>query len=146
MIVNGLKIPTRLVELIEAGRFKCPADVTVLAEITGAGDAEGFGFASLEGLTRGTAAEIELQKQPYGHLYGLTASSDPNAPRDLDLLDVDRSVPIAGNYDEEQIALDYRENLDEPKVVCNTPMPNSKPARWRVIALTFDEFADRLGF
>ena len=145
MIVNGLKIPARLIELIESGRWKCPDDVSVLTEMSGAGYPEGFRFASLDGLIRATAANIELRKRPYGHLYGLTSSNDPNAPRDSDLLDVDRAVLIAGNYDEEVIALDYRENLDEPKVVANTPFPHQGPARWRVIALTFDEFADRLG-
>jgi hypothetical protein len=145
MIVNGMKLPARLVELMASGRWKRPADVSVLAEMTGAGLPEGFSFDPLEGMIRETSGMHKLPFEGYDYLYGYTSSRDLHAPRDPALLDVDYAVLIAGNHDEEAIALDYRESLDEPKVVCDYWSRDDKGLRWKVIASTFDEFADRLG-
>lgn len=143
-IVNGLKLPARLVELMETGRWKRPTDVTVLAEMTGVDWPESFFFDDVAGMIRETPTKDKfLYQEGLAPLYGLISSSDPNAPSDPDLLDIDRAVFIAGNPDEDVIVLDYTQNLDEPKVICNTR--NHIGLRWKVIAATFDEFADRLG-
>lgn len=145
MTVNGLRLPARLIELLEEGRWTRPSDVSVLAQMTGAERPEDFTFYSLDGMIRETAGNVDLWKEGYGQIYGLTSSSTPNQLSNPEFLDVDRAVLIAGNWNEEIIALDYRENLDEPKVVCGTWPGGRAPGQWKVIATTFNEFGERLG-
>ena len=144
-MVNGLQLPALLVELVEDGRWERPIDISVLAEITEAKRPEYFIFDDFDGMIEETDGNIYLWNEGYGDTYSLTSSSDPDTATDSARLNVDLAVLIAGNWNEEVICLDYRESQDQPKVVCGTWPDPQKPCRWKVIAPSFDAFADRLG-
>ena len=143
IIVNGLSLPLLLIELIESGRWKRPTDVSVLAEMTGVNRPEEFSFCQMDAIIRETGQFPLLLSEGLGHGYGLTSSNDPSASHNPSFLDVYRAVIIAVNWDEDIICLDYTENLNDPKVVCNLRLKTY--AEWKVIAPTFDAFAERLG-
>jgi hypothetical protein len=145
MLVNDLRLPAHLIELLEEGCWNRPSNIGVLAELTGAERPEDFSFNSLDGMSRETAGMMHLWKQGYGHSYSLTSSDDSAISSNPDLLVINRSVLIVGNWDEEVICLDYRESLSEPRVVCGIWPDSQGVCRWKVIAPTFESFAEHLG-
>jgi hypothetical protein len=126
-----------------AGRWKEPSDVSRLAEITGAELPTNFSFYGSRAMIRETRGNIGLWKGGYGKIYGLASSRDKQAANP-ELLNVNLAVIIAGNLNEEVICLDYRENRGRPKVVCGTWTDSRGFCQWKVIAPTFDAFADFL--
>ena len=144
MQVNGLELPERLIQLTKSRRWKRPADTHVLAELTGAAKPEDFTFLNLKRVAAETGGMLSLWREGHGNYYNLTSANDPDRSTDSRLLQVERTVLIAVNWDDEAICLDYRESLDEPKVVCGTWPPDPEPCQWKVIAETFDAFVEKL--
>ncbi|HLY25499.1 MAG TPA: hypothetical protein VKQ72_04105 [Aggregatilineales bacterium] len=145
MNVNGLQLPERLLELAKARRWKRPADTRLLAEITGAAKPQDFTFLNLKRIAAETGGMLSLWREGHGNYYSFTTSSDPDRPTDRRLLNIERAVLIAVNWDDEAICLDYGENLDAPKVVCGTWPVDPEPCQWKIISDSFDAFVDQLG-
>lgn len=143
--VHGLRLPPGLVRLIETGRWRRPADTTMLRELTGTRRSE-FDFAGPEWMERETAGTRRLAANPQdAKLYSLASSRIlGHSIDDPSILDVDLAVLIAINWDEEAIFLDYRPSLDRPAVVVST-WENGGPNIHRRIAEDFDEFAAKIG-
>jgi hypothetical protein len=145
MMVNGLKLPALLIELLETGRWQCPADASVLAAMTGAERPEEFAFDPLDSMIRETAGSVYLYNNGFEHIYNLTSSNASDRLSNPEALIVERSIVIAGNWAEETICLDYRDSLDEPSVVCGIWPDNRGRCYWKIIAPTFAAFAEQLG-
>ncbi|MEL6528269.1 MAG: hypothetical protein AAFQ07_21420, partial [Chloroflexota bacterium] len=76
-------------------------------------------------------------------LYGIDSSKHTGKPiTKLTTLDADKALFIAGNHDEETIALDYRNN---PQIPCVRGSFVSNIAEWVLLADTFTEFAIKVG-
>ncbi|MEL7433568.1 MAG: hypothetical protein AAFN11_06445, partial [Chloroflexota bacterium] len=114
-----------------------PADVQI-----------GGGF--IGGLRVNDVADIKRESVPYhlldaqlNKLYGIDSSKHTGKPiTKLTTLDADKALFIAGNYDEETIALDYRNN---PQIPCVRGSFVSNIAEWILLAHTFTEFAIKVG-
>lgn len=73
------------------------------------------------------------------NVYGLASSNKVgHSIKDIHIFDVDNSLLVAGNYSEEVIALDYRENMINLKVL------GLFTGSWILLADSFDECADRI--
>lgn len=146
MNVNNLSLPSYLVELINAGRWKKPENITHLVEITGVQRPEDFSFLLSDGMERETNSGYSIVKNGEEFIYGIYSSSESNSlAQSSGFLDVAKLVIIAVNWDEEVICLDYRENSNEPSVVLSIYPPTSEgTVQWKVLAKSFREFAEKL--
>ncbi|MCP4539578.1 MAG: methyltransferase domain-containing protein [Chloroflexi bacterium] len=142
--VNGLLLPKLLLDLLEQGRWKRPCDTTVLSQLTGSEHADDFSFLDVDGMRRETNSEHLINDEKLAHIYGLASSKRKGIPiTDPTILDVDNSVLIAINWEEEAICLDYRTSYDDPRVVVSV-WEGNQPARWKVVAPDFSSFVSRL--
>lgn len=71
----------------------------------------------------------------------------PSGSVDLPRLDVDRAllVAVAEPGDDTAVALDYRTNSLDPRVVASDVWTDSGRCDWRVVVETFSEFVSVLG-
>jgi hypothetical protein len=146
MEINGLPVPKLLQQLIEQGRWKRPADTTILEELTGSRQAKEFDFLDVDGMRRETSSEDLIGNSDMARIYGLASSERSEAPiADPAVLDVDKSILIAVNWNEEAIGLDYRTSNANPRVVVSYWPSNTRPAKWKVIAPDFTSFVLQLG-
>src|SRR5258708_6664157 len=145
MMVNGLHLPERLLELVKARRWKRPADTRILAKISGAAKPQDFTFLNLKRIPAETGGMVSLWMEGHGNYYSLTSFSDPDRSVDPGLLNVNRAILIAVNWDDEAICLDYAENLDVPRVVCGIWPEDRERCQWKIIADTFEAFVEQLG-
>jgi hypothetical protein len=145
MNVNGLPLPKLLLELLEQGRWKRPSDTTALSQLTGSEHAEDFDFLDVDGMRQETDPEHLINDEESAYIYGLASSKRKGTPiTDSTILDVDNSVLIVINWEEEAICLDYRTSYDDPRVVISL-WESNQPARWKVIAPDFSSFVSQLG-
>jgi hypothetical protein len=146
MEVNHLLLPSYLVELINAGRWEKPENISLLSEMTGVERPEDFSFLLSDRMERETNSGYSIVNSGQGYIYGIYSGSDLNStPQSNGFLDVTKSVIIAVNWDEEVICLDYCENPNEPSVVLSIYPPTSEGAvQWKVLAKSFREFAEKL--
>jgi hypothetical protein len=145
--VNGLPLPPLLASLMAQGRWRHPGDHVIGALIPflhGPVD-----FLSIEGMRRestGGLADIPRAAAAFHMARGSRSA----APVELPWLDVEQAVVIAVNRvhgDDLAIALDYRTNREDSRVVASLWLP--KPGDgcvWFPVAATFREFAQALGF
>lgn len=142
--VNGLPLPPLLVEMLETGRWKPPQNSSRLRELLDWKRIDNA-FLNIEGMERETAAGHRLYEHGYADLYGLDSSKRKGVSEVEDtFLDVDKSVLIAMNYDEEGIFLDYRRNPDNPSVVASFDYDNGR-FRYKTISPDFFSFVELLG-
>jgi len=141
--VNGLQLPQRLLELIAAGRWRCPSDVGSLRALTGLHDAADFLFMDVPSIRRNTDALIAEIARGDATLFGLTSSRQLAGPDVPGILDVDRAVLIAATYGDGMLCLDYREHPERPEVVVS--VWSAGPTRWRALAADIAAFASLLG-
>ncbi len=143
--VSDLPLPSTLVELITARRWKPPADVRLVTELTGIKDAARLEYLKLERMALETESLANLFRQGFGDIYGLAQSEDGGeAIADHSLLDVRLAVSIAVNFDEEGLCLDYRPGFDKPRVVAGTWAGDKPPMAWTVIAPDLDTLVSHL--
>ena len=145
MKINGLPLPSTLIKLLNQKRWTSAIDKDILAQITQAYAPQDFTFYGVDGMRSETASMVQLYEDGYGEIYGHTHTKSQDKSSNDDLLPVDKAIIIAGNWDEEVICLDYRDSLDNPRVVCGYIRPNQNEAIWQVVADSFDEFAIMLG-
>ena len=145
MEINGHKLPDELYELIKdkerdelpfigmaSLQYLVPSDVKVTGGFFG-----GMRLNNVEDIKRDTYWEHILD---IGDAYSIASSKfSKKAITDLHILDVDKSLNIAGNHDEEIIALDYRVNPLDPRV-----LGSFHPPQWVLLANSFAEFMKKI--
>ena len=145
MKINGLLVPKLLLDLIGQGRWKRPADTTILHQLTGSEHADEFDFLSIDAMRRETAPSHLVEDDKLARIYGLGSSKRTGTPIvDPTILDVDKSILIAINWDEEAICLDYRTSDDDPRVLVSL-WEGGPYARWKIVAPDFSSFVLQLG-
>jgi hypothetical protein len=143
--IDGLSLPEYLVELVKQDRWKVPANTTVLkrlVEFTGNSD---IGFIRVENMVRFNERTDLFEDPKIARIYGLASSTQVGQEiTEPGILDVDKAIMIALNWDEEAISLDYRPNIDAPCVMSGIIVEN-KNIVWKKIADDFKSFADHIG-
>ena len=100
-----------------------------------------YGFDGIDMIKQESSPARQLDNNHIDELYCMGSSKHRNKPiTDLHILDVDNALLIAGNYDEEIIALDYRLDPLNPRV-----LGSFHPCDWILLADTFAEFAEKIG-
>lgn len=135
--INGLPLPRDLLDLIAAGRWRCPADLSGVNRLFP--DRGEFTLYSLDYMPFENSGWIH-QRTPY-----FLGAPDPyHAPGDID----PRCSILIGDlgigYDQ-PIALDYRHSLDEPRVLTLQWLPDDQASRWIGIAPDIGTFAAMVG-
>jgi len=147
MEIYGHKLPDELYALIkDKGRDDLPfislatlrrlvpEDVEVYGCFLG-----GMHFYGVEGIER-ESQPTHLLEDDMARLYAIGSSKRTGKPiTDLHILDVDSALSIAGNHDEEVIALDYRVDPLNPRV-----LGSFHPKDWVLLADTFAEFLEKI--
>jgi hypothetical protein len=145
MYINGLPLPKLMLQLIEERRWRNPPNPVVLEELTGIEKVREFEFLDVAGMQRETARSHLIDDGRLALIYGLASSKLEGKPiADPTVLDVDKSILVAVNQDEEAICLDYRTSYDDPRVVVSVS-ENNQPVRWKTIAPNFTSFVSQLG-
>lgn len=147
MKVKNFELPRRLCQLINSGRWSTPRHGEALSRITKTDNVDDFAFLLPDDMAVETETIKRLAVDPeQSKVYALRSSRKEARPiTDRTVLDVDRAVMIAMNWDEQAIFLDYRSEDDEPSVVLSNWTEVNGWASHRRIAANFDDFARRLG-
>lgn len=147
MRIKNHKLPDALLELIEnkkqddlpfisvaSVRPLLPPEVQFLGGFFG-----GMRFFDLDGIKRESFEHL-LDIEQMAKLYAIDSSNLRNKPiMDLHILDIDKALFIAGNHDEETIALDYRLDHLNPRV-----LGSFIPRDWILLAESFSDFLKKL--
>jgi hypothetical protein len=146
MEIYGHKLPDELYALIKnkdrddlpfisvaSLRKVVPQEVEIYGGFIG-----GMRFFDVETIKR----ESQFVDLPdFDSLYGIGSSKQQGKPiTELHILDADKALLIAGNEDEETIALDYRIDPFNPRV-----LGFFRPRIWDLLADSFAEFAEKVG-
>jgi hypothetical protein len=150
LTVNGLLLPRLLASLYEAGRWVHPGDAVLAAAIP-------FLQGPVDFLDLGTLSRIRIPPgargymtadRPCGETVREVRSSRSGVPVELPWLDADRAVYLAVarlEGDDLIVALDYRSDPDDPRVVATEWFGGGRGCEWRQAAASFTAFARALG-
>lgn len=148
-LVRGLPLPGLLLELLNGGRWKHPGDAALRALMPWFESPVDFLIdvdqirresRSLDSLTA-NASTAEIFRQASGRRAP--------SPVELPWLDIDLAVLIAVNRipgDDVALALDYRGDPTDPRLVASDFWAEPHRCSWRVIAPAFTAFAKALKF
>ena len=142
--VNGLPLPDLLVSLIQNGRWVHPGDDQLRETIPFFGEPVDFlqSVESMQGESSGFLADDPAMSTVFHEVRG----SKTIGPVELPWLDVELAVFIAVNRfpgDDIGIALDYRTESNDPRVVANDWGAN-RGCIWREAAPSFSTFVQSL--
>jgi hypothetical protein len=144
-MVNGLPMPELLVALIHQGRWVHPGDARLRELIPFLVDPVDF-LSTPEAMGRESSGHLADDPRLAAVFY-LVRGRQAAEPVDLPWLDADRSFFVAVNRwpgDDVGIALDYRTDSDDPRVVAGD-WGTGQACVWREVAPTFSEFVRILG-
>lgn len=147
-LVRGLALPDRLMALIDSGRWRHPGDA-VLADVI-PWFASPLDFLSTpEGMERESGSmDMLADTDSLSAFFREARGSRAPVPLELPWLDVEQAVLIAVNLipgDDVALALDYRSDPTDPRVVGSDFWTDPRACQWRLVAPAFSSFAARLG-
>ncbi|MEU7757381.1 MULTISPECIES: hypothetical protein [Micromonospora] len=94
------------------------------------------------------ALDLFADDAPLSQLFRVTRGSRMNRPSDLPWLDAERAVLIAVNRDpgdDVALALDYRTDVTDPRVVASDFWTDPSRCSWRLVAPSFTQLMSMLG-
>ena len=135
--INGLPLPRDLLALIEAGRWRCPADLSGVDRL--------FPY-------RGEFRLYTLDYMPFENRHWLVqrhpfflGCPDPvKAPGDIDPMLSVLIGDLGVGYDR-PIALDYRPSMEDLVVLTLEWSDSAPDSRWVKVASNLREFAELIG-
>jgi hypothetical protein len=146
--IRGLTFPPTLIDLLRRGRWKHPGDDVMQQVMPWFEDPLDF-LTTVEHLRRESRhLDTFADDDEWSSLYRVNRGSASQTPVDLPWLDADQAVLIAVNRipgDDTFLALDYRENMVDPRVVAADIWSTPNQYHWRIVAPTLGSFAGRLG-
>jgi hypothetical protein len=89
-----------------------------------------------------------LADDPHSTYFSVARGSRAAAPLELPWLDAEQAVSIAitrNPDDDGALALDYRSDPSDPRIVGSDFWVDPRMCRWRVVAPTFSSFVASLG-
>jgi len=147
--MNQVELPPLLIELLNAGRWKQPSDDTIKTVIPFLREPVDF-LLDTEQMHQVSLRYLPLFLDPPNLAEAFHVYRGSNTPvRDLPWLDVEKSLLIAGNRisgDDVAIVLDYRTDLNDPRVVANDWWTeNNTKCLWIEVEKKFSKFVQRIG-
>lgn len=145
--VRGLPLPQLLLDLIADGRWRHPGDEALAAALPWFADPVEL-LPDVAAVRRQSASLDDLSGEDLGPLFRQARGSTAADPVELPWLDAERAVLIAVARtagDDTALALDYRTDPADPRVVGSDIWTNPREYTWRVAAPTFTAFATTLG-
>jgi hypothetical protein len=145
--VRGLAVPTELVSLLDQGRWRHPGDAAMTRMIP-------WFESPLDFLTSTAAMEFESGSldmsadDPSLAFFREARRSRTGGPVELPWLDVEQAFLIAVNRvpgDDVALALDYRTDPSDPRVVGSDFWADPRLCEWRVVAPSLSAFVAELG-
>ncbi|MFE9853912.1 hypothetical protein [Streptomyces sp. NPDC005780] len=145
--VRGLALPTSLTSLIERGLWRHPGDAVLADLIPWFEDPLAF-VKNPQQMTYASQSMDMFADDPHSTYFRQARGSRSTAPLELPWLDVEQAVLIAitrNPGDDGALALDYRTDPSDPRIVGSDYWADPLMCRWRVVAPTFSDFVSRLG-
>ncbi|MFJ3307382.1 hypothetical protein ACIPSA_30670 [Streptomyces sp. NPDC086549] len=145
--VRGLALPAQLTSLIDGGLWRHPGDA-VLAQVIPWFKDPLVLVSSPEQMELASRSMDMFADDPYCAFFREARGSRATDPLELPWLDVEQAVLIAINRnpgDDVALALDYRTDPSEPRIVGSDFWTNPHLCQWRVVAPTFSAFVTSLG-
>jgi len=143
--IRSLVVPPLLLTLLREGRWRHPGETTLVRMMPWFEDPLRF-LTSVEVMAGESGALDSLTEDDASdHLFRLARRTGQSEPPDLPWLDIDKSILIAVNErpgDDVAIALDYRTDPTDPRVVASDFWTEPGPCAWREVAPTFSTLVD----
>ncbi|MFD5975825.1 hypothetical protein ACFWG2_22380 [Streptomyces bacillaris] len=147
-IVRGLALPALLTSLIERDLWRHPGDAVLAKAIPWFKDPLVF-VSNPEQMVYASQSMDMFADDPHSAFFRQARGSRSVAPIELPWLDVERAVLIATTRnpgDDGALALDYRTDPSDPRVVGSDFWTDPLLCQWRVVAPTFSGFVSSLGW
>ncbi|KAB1979157.1 hypothetical protein [Streptomyces triticiradicis] len=146
-IVRGLALPAQLASLIDRGLWRHPGDAMLTKVIPWFEDPLAF-VRSPEQMTFASQSMDMLADDPHSTYFSVARGSRAAIPLGLPWLDAEQAVLIAitrNPGDDGALALDYRSDPSDPRIVGSDFWADPNMCRWRVVMPTFSDFVTALG-
>ncbi|MFJ2218401.1 hypothetical protein ACIQVO_40135 [Streptomyces sp. NPDC101062] len=144
--VRGLPLPAPLASLIERGLWQHPGD-EVLAKVIPWFEDPLLFVSNPEQMAFASQSMDMFADDPHSTYFRQARGSSGISPLELPWLDIEQAVLIAitrNPGDDGALALDYRTDPSDPRVVGTDYWSNPLLCEWRVVAPTFSGFVTRL--
>ncbi|SDL63885.1 SMI1-KNR4 cell-wall [Catalinimonas alkaloidigena] len=159
-IINGLKLPEKLVVMLRNGHWRAPDDKTGIQQVLDlpehlkgrfdeyesyAADFEVYDFELMEREVNGMKKWPKAEWFDESGCMFLGKADSTVKPGDID---VEKSIPIAdlGRGSDSPFVLDYRGSAESPTVmILRWGGDAEQDNRWMKIAESFDEFVEAIG-
>lgn len=145
--IRGLPLPAALVALLRDGRWVHPGRQALHDVMPWFEDPLMFPADLRDLQLHNRSLDLVADDRSIRDLFRTTRGSRADRPDDLPWLDVDRAVLIAVNEyagDDVCVALDYRTDPADPRVVASDVWTDPPHMAWRVVSPTFTEFVAAL--
>ena len=145
LAVNGWPLPKLLVAMIQDGTWVHPAEDRLHELIPFLVDPVVF-LVTCEAMVHESSGRLADNRRD-SRIFHIVSGRKVKAPVELPWLDADRSVFIAVNRwpgDDVGIALDYRTDAGDPRVVASD-WGSGQGCIWREVVPTFSSFVRLLG-
>ncbi|MFJ6686863.1 hypothetical protein [Streptomyces werraensis] len=145
-IVRGLALPALLTSLIDRGLWRHPGDAVLAKAIPWFKDPLRF-VPNPEQMVYASQSMDMFADDPHSAFFRQARGSRSVVPLELPWLDVDRAVLIATTRnpgDDGALALDYRTDPSDPRIVGSDFWTDPLLCEWRVVAPTFSGFVSSL--
>jgi hypothetical protein len=145
--VRGLALPSQLTSLLAQGRWLHPGDIALAKIIPWFEDPLTF-LTSAFAMGWESGSMDRYADDPHSAFFREARGSTRTTPLELPWLDIEQAVLIAVNRrpgDDVALAMDYRTDPLDPRVVGSDFWTNPALCEWRTVAPTFSDFVDTLG-
>lgn len=145
--VRGLALPALLTSLIDRGRWRHPGDAELAKVIPWFRDPLAF-VSNSEQMEYASQSMDMVADDPHSAFFRQARGRRGVAQLELPWLDVEQAVLIAitrNPGDDGALALDYRTDPSDPRLVGSDFWADPLLCQWRVVEPTFSGFVSRLG-
>ncbi|MFI6966211.1 hypothetical protein [Streptomyces sp. NPDC050149] len=146
-MVRGLALPALLTSLVDRDLWRDPGDAVLAKAIPWFKDPLRL-VSNPEQMAYASQSMDMFADDPHSAFFRQARGSRSVAPLELPWLDVERAVLIAITRrpgDDGALALDYRSDPSDPRVVGSDFWADPLLCQWRVVAPTFSGFVSSLG-
>ncbi|WP_422741447.1 hypothetical protein ACN27B_22380 [Micromonospora sp. WMMD754] len=138
--IRGLVVPRLLLSLVREGRWRHPGTTVLARTMPWFEDPLDF-LTSIEAMARESRSLDSLSEDDAtAQVFRLARGSEQPGPVDLPWLDIDKAFLVAVNEragDDVVVALDYRTDPTDPRVLASDFWTQPGPCSWREVAPTF---------
>jgi len=145
-LVNGLPLPSLLVDLLAAHRWCHPGDAILQTVVPWIKDPLVF-LPSLKEMAIASQWELFIEDPDFAAFIHYARGAQSVTPMELPWLDVEQAIFILSSQwpgDDQGVALDYRTSRTDPRVLASD-WETTHACLWREVTPTFSAFVQQLG-